>query len=183
MGRVLKGTIVLDTSEEEAGPGVNDATAAAYEQGRIDGAAEAVAGLDASMAELTAALAATAAQTASAVATSHRLDGETIVTLAADLVSWYLDQAGPELDESVRAAVTQAIVALEGEPDLVVSLAPEVAERMDALPSVEVRSDPTLGPADFRLQAADGAVERSWHDAVDRLRPALVQALTRTHDG
>ena len=51
------------------------------------------------------------------------------------------------------------------------------------LPAVEVRSDPSLGSADFRLQAADGAVERSWTDALDRLRPALVQALTRAaHD-
>lgn len=183
MGRVLKGTIVLDTSEDETGLSLEEAVAAAYEQGRQDGEAAAVHRLDAAMAELAATLSATAGETAAAVGAAHRLEAETMVTLAADLAAWYLDQGGAEIDESVRAAIHQAVVALEGEPDLVVTLNPDVAERLDSLPSVDVRSDPTLGPADFRLQAADGAVERSWADAIDRLRPALAQALTRTaHD-
>ena len=183
MGRVLKGTIVLDTAVDDAGPSLDDAVAAAYEQGRQDGEAAAVHRLDAAMADLAATLSATADETATAVAAAHRLDAETMVTLAADLASWYLDQGGVEVDESVRAAVHQAVVALEGEPDLVVTLNPDVAGRLDALPSVDVRSDPALGPADFRLQAADGAVERSWTDVLDRLRPALAQALTRAaHD-
>lgn len=179
MGRVLKGTIVLDTSLDETGPSLEEAVAAAYEQGRQDGENAAVHRLDAAMAELAAALAATAGEASAALAATHRLDAETMVTLAADLASWYLDQGGADVDESVRAAVHQAVGALEGEPDLVVALHPDVADRLDPLPSVEVRSDPALGAADFRLQAADGAVERSWTDALDRLRPALVQALTR----
>ena len=183
MGRVLKGTIVLDTTVEDTGPSIDDAVAAAYEQGRQDGEAAAVARLDAAMADLAATLTATSGETAAAVAAAHRLDGETVVSLAADLVAWYLDQGSADVDESVRSAIHQAVGALEGEPDLVVALNPDVAARLDSLPAVEVRSDPTLGPADFRLQAADGAVERSWADALERLRPALLQALTRaTHD-
>lgn len=184
MGRVLKGTIVLDMAgADERGASLDDAVAAAYEQGRLDGEAAAIDRLDAAMAELTATLSATAAETSTVVAAAHRLDAETMVTLAADLAAWYLDQGSAAVDESVRAAVHQAAVALEGEPDLVVTLNPDVAGRFDSLPAVEIRSDPTLSPADFRLQAADGAVERSWADAVDRLRPALVQALTRAaHD-
>lgn len=183
MGRVLKGTIVLDTDDANTGPDLDGAVAAAYEQGRQDGEAAAIDRLDIAMAELAATLSATAGETAALVAASHRLDAETMVSLAADLASWYLDQAGVDVDESVRAAVHQAVGALEGESDLVVALNPAVAERLDPLPAVEVRSDPALGPADFRLQAADGAVERSWTDALDRLRPALVQALTRaSHD-
>lgn len=182
MGRVLKGTIVLDTTED-TGPSVSDAAAAAYEQGRQDGEAAAVARLDVAMVELAQALTATSGEASAAFAAANRLDGETIVSLAADLASWYLEQAIPEVDESVRAAVHQAVGALEGEPDLVVALNPDVASRLESLPAVEVRGDATLGPADFRLQAADGAVERSWTDALERLRPALLQALTRAaHD-
>lgn len=184
MGRVLKGTIVLDpTAAQQSAPSVDDAMAAAYEQGRQDGEAAAIGRLEALTGEVSAALTATAAEAAAALAAGQRLDAETVVALAADLASWFLDQGTPQVDESVRAAVHQAIVALEGEPDLVVALNPEVADRLDPLPTIEVRSDPTLGPADFRLQATDGAVERSWSDALERLRPALVQALTRTnHD-
>ena len=183
MGRVLKGTIVLDTTADDAGPNIDDATAAAYEQGRQDGEAAAVARLDAAMAELAATLTATSSEVTAAFVAANRLDGETIVSLAADLASWYLEQATADVDESVRAAVHQAVGALEGEPDLVVALNPDVAERIGPLPAVEVRSDVALGPADFRLQAADGAVERSWAGALERLRPALLQALTRAaHD-
>ncbi len=182
-GRVLKGTVVVDPADQLDESAVDEAVASAYERGFEEGAAAATAQLEAVVAELRDRLVETSAHAVDAIVAAHRVDAETVVALAADLVSWYLGQNTPEGHATdIDRAVAEALGSFEHETSLTLHVATDVAPHLHPPPTVEVVPDPALDATDFRLLASDGAVERSWADTIERLRPALVQAVTGATD-
>lgn len=181
--RVLKGTVVVDPNAPVDASAADQALADAYQRGREEGAAEATAALESAVAHLTETLAVSSSATTDAVVAAHRLDAQTIVALAADLVGWYLDQGTADHHAAgIDRAVADALGSFDHETSLTLHVAPDLADHLHPPQSVEVVPDPALGPTDFKLHASDGAVERSWADTIERLRPALVQAVTSATD-
>lgn len=184
--RVLKSPIVVDDQARERARDQADrheqALADAYERGRADGGAEATDRLDTVVAELAAALDARAEQAIAELRASHALGAELIVELGEALAEWYLGAALPDVRSELAAALTAAAADLD-QVELVVSLAPDTADVLDGVTQLTVRPDPSLGPADFRLSAAESSIERCWGEAVQRIRPALTSAIEEASRG
>lgn len=186
--RVLRAPDVVVTGDLSIEPSaVRSAIEDAFRQGQERGRYEATGGLADEVEALRSAISEAARPLHEAVATSSRLDAETLVKLTADLVEWLVEGA-VEVDPGVLMdSLQRALTTMADETGLVLHLHPEVVEVLGdetRLGVDAVRPDPSLARNDFRLVADGSMIERCWRDLLAAMQPELVNSLTspRTSD-
>jgi flagellar assembly protein FliH len=166
------------------------ACAAARQEGHQAGSAEAAAGAEARLAEATQAL---AAGLAALIARADEIRCQT-ETRAVELIRMVTAKAVPALARKAPVSELEAMVidclreAAE-EPRIVLRVAPDLfepmRERLDAITQSHgfagkfvLLVDESLGPADGRLEWADGGAERNVARIARELDAALARALS-----
>lgn len=178
--KVLKSPALAAPEAEAAAKAAEVAADAAFERGRLAGAAEATAELETAIARLADTVAASAAAVTAEAVAALQLDGEAIARLAVDVASWFVGTAVEADPDVLAGALRGAVATLVEEQNLVLSVAPAVASHIETDPafeSVAVRADAGLGPADFRLIGNGAVIERSWAEAVADIIPDLAGVL------
>lgn len=186
--RVLRAPDVVVTDDLTIEPSaIRAAIEDAFRQGQERGRQKANGGLDDEIQALRVAISGTTQALRGEVATASRLDAETLVELASDLVGWLVDGAIESDPAVLMDSVQRALAALADESGLVLHLHPDVVEVVGdgtRLGVDAVRADPTLARSDFRLVADGSMIERRWSDLAAAMKPDLVDSVSspRTSD-
>ncbi len=179
--KVLKSrSVVSPEAAAAAADAIAAAEAVAYEAGRQDGLVEGGALLAAEANELSHHISTLGSQTVADAIRAMEADVERTVALARDLAEWFIATRLASEGQLVGEAVAEAMAGMVEEHSLVVSVAPAIAELLEANGGVDgaaLRPDPALGPGDFQVVGSGSVVERVWVDVIADLTPELATVM------
>lgn len=180
--RVLRAPDVVVTDDLTIEPSaIRAAIEDAFRQGQERGRQKATGGLDDDVQALRLAISGATQSLQTEVATATRLDAETVVDLASDLVEWLVEGAIESDPAVLMDSLQRALATMADESGLVLHLHPDVVEVLGdgtRLGVDAVRADPTLARSDFRLVADGSMIERRWRDLITAMQPELANVLS-----
>ncbi len=178
---VLKSAHVVVSQDENAAitPAMREALSEAYERGVADGRAHAGMATADALEDVASALRDSVARQVDAAGARVKLDAATIVDLAADLASWFVE-ASVRIDPKALVSAAESVVAdMSGRVMVELLVHPSLVEAVSGVApgNVEVASDPSLGQGDHRVIVGDMTVERVWADAIRDVGPGIAASL------
>jgi flagellar biosynthesis/type III secretory pathway protein FliH len=171
--------VVAAGTDVTLAPEVREAIDEAYEKGFDAGREEAGIARTEAMAALAAALESSGAAQMGAAESRVALDAETIVALAADLATWFVEGAVTAHPGALVAAAENVLAHTSGALSVELFVHPDVVDAVDEIspPGVDVRGDVSLAPSDHRIVVGEMSVERIWAAAIVDVGPAIAAAV------